>query len=167
MKHLGKKLVTLLLAAIMVMAMGVTAFAATSTSATATFYKDGKTTTSMANDAVAGKATVTVDGDVCHVSIPIKPIEYDVLSVTYTGYISGVTVSGATNCETSTPVYSKGTITFDVKTTLATLLSTKYDVTFEVVLYNEDGKRVGTPHDITELAPETISADLALTAITE
>ena len=114
-----KRLSALVMAMALTCALGVAANAAepesTSTSYTVTITQaDG--TASMANDIVAGAATVTPSGDGVQISIPIKPItNYSPMSFlpAADGYLRTLTVTGATSA-TVTPadvLYTEGAIT--------------------------------------------------------
>lgn len=156
MKKVSKKLMALTLAVIMMFATCMTAFADDATGTyTATFYKDGSTTdTSMANKAVAGKATVTESDGAYTVTIPLKAVSYGL----FQGYITKMTVttSGQTYDATTAP-YDEGSISINLAS-----ISGKIDISFEVVVYM-GSIRIGTPHEAVSAAPEEINADLYLT----
>lgn len=106
-KNISKKIVALLLMAVMVMAMSMTAFAddgSSSTEYNVSILKDGESEKSMADDILVNhKATVTTleDGKV-QIKMSIKPItNYVPMSLEVLdeadGYLRSVTVVGAEN----------------------------------------------------------------------
>lgn len=102
-KNLLKRVGALAMAMALTCALAVSASAAETDSSTETYsvtiYKENGTDISMANDAVAGEATVTTaeDGSI-EVVIPIAPLyNYTAMGVfTADGYLTSVTMTGAT-----------------------------------------------------------------------
>lgn len=112
--------VAMLLSVLAISASAAQAGAATASAYSVTIYKENGTDLSMANDIVAGNATVTIAGDgTATVEIPIQPI------IGYSpvfflpaadGYLRTLSVSGATSAtvDPASGLYTSGTITIVV-----------------------------------------------------
>lgn len=112
--------VAMLLSVLAISASAAQAGAATASAYSVTIYKENGTDLSMANDIVAGNATVTIAGDgTATVEIPIKPI------IGYSpvffmpaadGYLRSLSVSRATSAtlDPASGFYTSSTITIVV-----------------------------------------------------
>lgn len=97
-----KRLGALAMSLIMCFALAVSASAKSGTNVT--IYKENGTDISMADDIVAGNATISVDGDTTTVVIPIQPIVgYAPMSFLpkADGYLRSLTVTGASSAVVS------------------------------------------------------------------
>lgn len=150
-------------------AVGVSAAEAnTDTSTyTVTINKEGKTETSMANDIVAGPATVTqLADDTYQIDIPIVPIyNYSAMLglVTADGYLTSLTVTDAQASIVNTTAHE----TLDVPYTSATLrIVTSTEPASGTVFNVSDSYialyKVGTDSTLTVMNHVTPSFDIVL-----
>ena len=113
-----KKVLALAMSLCMVFAMSATAFAS---NYNVSIYKSGSSTLSMADDIIAGNATVTIDGSTATIEIPIQPItDYKPMGFLWAadGYLRSLTVSNATSATvtSSSDFYTNATLTIIMPT---------------------------------------------------
>lgn len=108
-KSISKKMVALLLMAVMVMTMSMTAFASTETK-NVKIYKSDMSELSMANDILAdGTAEVVTDDNDVTVTIPIVPLlNYHKLWYYADGYLQTVSVNGGSGVVNPTSSFPEG-----------------------------------------------------------
>ena len=134
-----KRMGALVMAMVMCFALAVCASAKSGTNVT--IYKDDGTSISMADDIIAGNATVSVDGNTATIVIPIKPItNYAPMSFLpkADGYLRTLTVTGATSATVSpeSGLYTSATLTI-IMPTVSMPSDGRFQVTTSYIeLYN-------------------------------
>lgn len=156
---ISKKIIALLVMAVMVMTMSMTAFADSTSEYKVSILKDGKSTTSMADDILVDhKATVTTsDSGESTITIKIKPIEgYIPMSISLfdpaDGWLRKVDVAEAegNEIENAKTFYSNTTWTINMPTNTVISSGTKLNANnAEIDLYksgvNEQGEHEDYP----------------------